>query len=412
MTNVTGLSFLNVEMHARLWDALLSQDWDRGPHVLDLDLQALRARVLAHRLDDPDDEAFAVEILDRNSRTRPATGPNGARPRPIREQPAAGGRSKSERSVGDRAQRLRQAARRTEVAALRGPPNAPGARRRRSHRPELVAAGGDGHARRRRAPSCCGGSKISMRARSVLSRRWPTAYPSDRAYPAHRPAGPTGVHGRPEPGAPSAVLRMLSQVAVGVDVPALAGRGQDIPSIAQALLAEIEPRQRPVLSAATMQVLMRWDWPGNVAELRHVLLGFAAELPGQSVSPYHLPERMWDAANRRPLTRIESAERTEILAALRQSGGNRSKAASLLGIGRTTLYRKLHALGIDDNALLVVAADVTRLIGNPILGDDHPTTEGSAEDAHEDCPRALLAAYRELNRWARVWYGKIVATRT
>jgi sigma-54 dependent transcriptional regulator, acetoin dehydrogenase operon transcriptional activator AcoR len=35
MTNVTGLSFLNVEMHARLWDALLSQDWDRGPHVLD-----------------------------------------------------------------------------------------------------------------------------------------------------------------------------------------------------------------------------------------------------------------------------------------------------------------------------------------------------------------------------------------
>ena len=138
-----------------------------------------------------------------------------------------------------------------------------------------------------------------------------------------------------------AVLRMLSQVAVGVDVPALAGRGQSIPSIVQALLAEIEPPRRPVLSAATMQVLMRWDWPGNVAELRQVLLSLAAELPGQSVSPYHLPERMWDAANRRPLTRIESAERTEILAALRQSGGNRSKAASLLGIGRTTLYRKL-----------------------------------------------------------------------
>jgi transcriptional regulator of acetoin/glycerol metabolism len=56
--------------------------------------------------------------------------------------------------------------------------------------------------------------------------------------------------------------------------------------------------------------------------------------------------------HRRPLTRIESAERLEILAALRQSDGNRSKAASLLGIGRTTLHRKLHTLGIDDGALL------------------------------------------------------------
>jgi transcriptional regulator with AAA-type ATPase domain len=148
------------------------------------------------------------------------------------------------------------------------------------------------------------------------------------------------------------VHRLLSQVAVGIDLPALASRTAEIPSLVRAVTAGIEPRRRPVLSAATMQVLMRWDWPGNVAELRHVLLGLAAELPGQSVSPYHLPDRMWDAANRRTLTRFQSAERSEILAALRQSGGNRSRAASLLGIGRTTLYRKLHALGIEDEALL------------------------------------------------------------
>lgn len=61
---------------------------------------------------------------------------------------------------------------------------------------------------------------------------------------------------------------------------------------------------------------------------------------------------MWDAANRRPLTRIGAHERTEIVAPLRQVGGNRSKAASLLGIGCTTLYRKLSALGIDDDAWL------------------------------------------------------------
>ena len=124
---------------------------------------------------------------------------------------------------------------------------------------------------------------------------------------------------------------MLSQGAEGVDVPALASRRDEIPSIVQALLAEIDRQERPVLSAATMQVLMRWDWPGNVAELRHLLRTLAAELPGRISQPAPLPERMWDAANRRPLTRIESAERTEILAALRQSGGNRLKAAGCSG---------------------------------------------------------------------------------
>ena len=56
--------------------------------------------------------------------------------------------------------------------------------------------------------------------------------------------------------------------------------------------------------------------------------------------------------NRAATDPFESAERTELLAALRQSDGNRSKAASLLGIGRTTLYRKIHTLGIDDEALI------------------------------------------------------------
>ena len=82
MTNVTGLSFLNVEMHARLWDSLLSQDWDQGPHVLDLHLHSLRARVLAHRLEDVDDDAFAVEIIDRLQDGPPR---RAARPAPVRD---------------------------------------------------------------------------------------------------------------------------------------------------------------------------------------------------------------------------------------------------------------------------------------------------------------------------------------
>lgn len=341
MTNVTGLSFLNVEMHARLWDSLLSQDWDQGPHVLDLDLQALQARVLAHRLEGPDDAAFAVEILDRRQR-----GPTGkpARPAPVRDP-----------FVGN-LQRL--AARSSSALSVTGPSGAgklyvvrewlhseghdsplmldsSDLRSQDSWRREATDTLGTGGAVVLRRLEDLDVSQIS--AVKALANGLTTArlvFTADLSRSSQ------------------AVLRMLSQVAVGVDVPALASRGQELPSIIRTLLDEIEPRKRPVLSAATMQVLMRWDWPGNVAELRQVLLSLAAELPGQSVSPYHLPERMWDAANRRPLTRIESAERTEIVAALRQCAGNRSKAASLLGIGRTTLYRKLNALGIDDETLL------------------------------------------------------------
>jgi sigma-54 dependent transcriptional regulator, acetoin dehydrogenase operon transcriptional activator AcoR len=350
MTNVTGLSFLNVEMHARLWDALLAQDWDRGPHVLDLDLQALQARVLAYRLDDQDDAAFAVEILDRtrpspagNARPSPAGSPS--RPKPVRDPFVSS--------------LQRMAARGAGALSVTGPSGSGKLHvvrewlRSEGHDRPLVLDAGElqGSWRREAMVTLGSGGAVVLRrledidasqfnALKAVAGRLTSARAARLVFTADLSR------------CSEAIVGVLSQVATGVDLPPLASRRPDLPSLVEALLAEIEPRRRPVISAATMQGLLRWDWPGNVAELRHLLHDLAAERPGQSVSPYHLPERMWDAANRRPLTRIESVERTEILAALRQSHGNRSKAASLLGIGRTTLYRKLRALGIDDDALL------------------------------------------------------------
>jgi transcriptional regulator of acetoin/glycerol metabolism len=61
----------------------------------------------------------------------------------------------------------------------------------------------------------------------------------------------------------------------------------------------------------------------------------------------HLPERLRDAPPRRRLGLIEEAERDAIVRALDTAAGNKSEAATLLGIGRTTLYRKLRQLGLD-----------------------------------------------------------------
>jgi transcriptional regulator of acetoin/glycerol metabolism len=342
MTNVTGLSFLNVEMHARLWDSLLAQNWEQGPHVLDLDLQSLNARVLAHRLDDQDEAAFAVEILDRKQSG------------PTRRSPSrSAGR-------GDHllAHLQRVATRSSGALSVTGPSGSGKLHlvrewlRTQGQQDPLVL---DASSLEGQDSWRSDATEALDSGRTVVVRRL--------EHLAPRQVGAVKALAESQPPArlvltadlascSDAVRRILDQVTVGVEVPTLASRGPEIASIVSAILDEIDPSTRPVLSAATMQVMLRWDWPGNVAELRQVLTGLAAELPGQSVSPYHLPERMWDAANRRPLTRIEAAERTEIIAALRQSEGNRSRAAALLGIGRTTLYRKLDALGIDDDALL------------------------------------------------------------
>jgi transcriptional regulator of acetoin/glycerol metabolism len=358
MTNVTGLSFLNVETHARLWDALLAEDWGQGPHILDLDLKALQARVLVHRLNDLDDAAFAVEILDRKQHS-PTTRP--ARPAPVQDP------------FVSNLQRL--AARRPSALSVTGPTGSGKFYvvrewlRSEGHDSPLVLDAGDlrGHSSWRREAMTTldsGGAVVLRRLEDIDASQINAlktladnvtsslrVVPRSTAVPRSREPAARLVLTADLSRCPEATVAVLSQIAVGIDLPPLASRRGDLAAIVGVLMSDIEPRRRPVISAATMQVLLRWDWPGNVAELHNLLRSLAAELPGQLVSPYHLPEPMWDAANRRRLSRIESVERTEILAALRQSEGNRSKAASLLGLGRTTLYRKLNALGIDNDAL-------------------------------------------------------------
>jgi transcriptional regulator of acetoin/glycerol metabolism len=366
MTNVTGLSFLNVESHARLWDSLVSQDWSRGPCVLDLDLQTLQAQVLAHRLDDLGDEtAFAVEILHRR--------------RPAATRPRVAALLLSDPFV---VQLQRAAARSTAALSVTGPSGS-GKRhvalawlRSTGHPEPLVLDAGDLETHpswRREAKEALDSNRAVLLRRledlpvsqvnavKALSEAVTRAAAPDDSSASAVGRGPQArlVVTADMSRCSAATLGALSQVAPGAELPPLASRGRELPGLVHALLEQIDTARRPVLSAATMQVLLRWDWPGNVAELRSLLEDLAREFPGRSVSPYHLPERMWDAANRRTLTRIESAERTEIVAALRQADGNRSAAAGLLGIGRTTLYRKLRALGIDEDALLPAAAQPT-----------------------------------------------------
>ncbi|MBA3011808.1 MAG: sigma-54-dependent Fis family transcriptional regulator, partial [Desulfobacula sp.] len=141
---------------------------------------------------------------------------------------------------------------------------------------------------------------------------------------------------------------------IPIHLPPLRERGNDIPLLAEHFLGEAEQESgRPVpgLAPETLALMMDYPWPGNVRELKNVIQFsvvrsrgdkiMPADLPkdivGQSRMPMDTPE---SPAIELPLPRgkltVESAK-----AALDKTGGNKSKAARVLGVGRATLYRFL-----------------------------------------------------------------------
>lgn len=127
-----------------------------------------------------------------------------------------------------------------------------------------------------------------------------------------------------------------------VTLPPLRNRLRDVPALVAAFAA---PRR---LAPEAVQMLVRLSWPGNVRELRTVVRRtLDAAAPGTTPGLDDLPPEVRRAAPRRSLTRFERAEVHAILDALAETGGNKRDAAELLGISRSTLYRKLQSAGVD-----------------------------------------------------------------
>ncbi len=138
---------------------------------------------------------------------------------------------------------------------------------------------------------------------------------------------------------------------VRMTVPPLRERGDDLVLLAQQLLADASQhagRRITGFSAAALKAIREYSWPGNVRELRNAVDHAVALGEGTVVAAGDLPigqpvaaEQSDDLDTLRLPLDLESAERRIIEAALRHTGGNRVKAAVLLGISRQTLYNKL-----------------------------------------------------------------------
>ena len=130
-------------------------------------------------------------------------------------------------------------------------------------------------------------------------------------------------------------------------LPPLRDRVDDIPLLAQQLLAEVAQtmgRRIPRLAGAALDALMRHDWPGNVRELRNVLERAAILSDGDIECP-HLSLQTKRAA---PLTSdLTSLERETIERILSETDWNKSRAARRLGLTRTQLYGRLKRHGLN-----------------------------------------------------------------
>ncbi|WP_449246394.1 sigma-54 interaction domain-containing protein [Desulfarculus baarsii] len=140
--------------------------------------------------------------------------------------------------------------------------------------------------------------------------------------------------------------------------PPLREMSQDLPRLCYALLARIraEGGRAPVrIEPEAMARLRAYGWPGNARELRNILERASAEAAGdQLLRAAHLPTDILEPDDEatRPMgglrAALELAERRAIARALESCGGNRARAARLLGIHRSGLYQKMRRHGLVD----------------------------------------------------------------
>ena len=141
---------------------------------------------------------------------------------------------------------------------------------------------------------------------------------------------------------------------VQLKLPPLRERKSDIPLLVNAFLEKFSDAQRPIrtISEDAMRRLIAYDWPGNVRELENAVERAVALGSGPILHMGDLPSNLQQDAGDKSLdsdemTTLEEMERRAILRALRETNGDKLAAARLLGIGKTTLYRKLKQYGSE-----------------------------------------------------------------
>ena len=141
---------------------------------------------------------------------------------------------------------------------------------------------------------------------------------------------------------------------IPIRVPGLDQRREDVPLLVEEFMRQFARRtgvKPKLVSPGAIEILKAHDWPGNVREVRNLVERLMIMVPDQEITPVALDLR----AGSRPggdgalVTLRQARERFErdyVGRVLEECGGNMSRAARVLGLERSHLYRKLRALGL------------------------------------------------------------------
>jgi DNA-binding NtrC family response regulator len=136
---------------------------------------------------------------------------------------------------------------------------------------------------------------------------------------------------------------------VEIRVPPLRERLSDLPAIADHLIgraAEAAGREPPMIAPESMEALMAHHWPGNVRELENCLVRALVVATGRVIRPHHLAIDATGTEATPRLSTLDAVEAAHVARVLRATGGNRTRAAEILGVSRPRLRRLIEKFGV------------------------------------------------------------------
>lgn len=135
-----------------------------------------------------------------------------------------------------------------------------------------------------------------------------------------------------------------------ITLPPLRARREDIPVLSENFLRQFQARTGKEINQIAPEAIARmldYAWPGNVRELQNTIETAAIRAADGCIREDNLPIELLRGLQERLPESFSQRELQRILGALEATGGNRAKAARLLGMSRTTLYRRMTELDLD-----------------------------------------------------------------